>query len=161
MNYWSGKIIKTLEANQILVPTFRVLVAGGRDFTNANLLYGKLDTLLRNKIKTHKIIIVSGKAAGADKLGENYAKLRGYEVEPHPADWKNISVEGAVVRSNKYGEYNAVAGHMRNEDMAVSCNVGVLFWDGSSTGTGNMLSLLNKYNKPCRAYFYDGEPIEI
>tara|TARA_R110000851_G_scaffold55488_1_gene130165 strand:- start:4128 stop:4250 length:123 start_codon:yes stop_codon:yes gene_type:complete len=23
---------------------------------------------------------------------KDYAKLRGYEVEPHPADWKNISV---------------------------------------------------------------------
>ena len=71
---------------------FKVLIAGGRDFTNANLLYGTLDSLLRDKAQTHKIIIVSGKAAGADKLGEDYAKLRGYEVEPHPADWKNISV---------------------------------------------------------------------
>lgn len=140
---------------------FKVLIAGGRDFSNFSLLTIQLDSLLREKVKTHKIIIVSGKAAGADKLGEDYAKLRGYEIETHPADWKNILVEGAVIKSNKYGEYNAVAGHMRNEDMAISCDVGVLFWDGSSTGTGNMLSLLTKYNKPCRAYFYDGEPIEI
>ena len=139
--------------------TFKVLVAGGRDFTDFLTLKFKLDDLLINKAKEHKIIIVSGKAKGADSLGERYAKLRGYDVEEHPADWKNILVEGAVIKENKHGKYNAVAGHNRNKDMAISCDVGVIFWDTQSSGTYNMINLLEEYEKPSRVYDYNGKPI--
>ena len=137
------------------VPKFKVLIAGGRKYNDFKKLCTVLDSMLRNKVKTHKIVIVSGKADGADNLGEKYAKLRGYEVATFPADWKNTSVEGAVVRSNKYGEYNAVAGHMRNEDMADFCDVGVLFWDGVSTGTKDMLDRLNRRGKRAHVEEYN------
>lgn len=140
-------------------PTFKVLVAGGRDFNDLTVLGVKLDSLLRNKVETHNIVIVSGKAKGADTLGETYAELRGYEVEEYPADWKNICVEGAVIKENKHGKYNAVAGHMRNIDMAIACDVGVIFWDTQSSGTYNMIYLLEIYEKPMRAFDYSGKPI--
>lgn len=133
---------------------FKVVVAGGRDFKDFNLLCNKLDGLLILKAKTHKIVIVSGEAQGADKFGEDYAKLRGFKVEPHPAKWSDLTVEGAVIKTNKHGQYNAVAGHMRNEDMAISCDVGVLFWDGYSTGTADMKTRLDKHGKPCRIVEY-------
>ena len=43
---------------------------------------------------------------------------------------------------------------MRNKLMAVACDVGVLFWDGLSTGTSNMRGLLSEARKPCRLYNY-------
>lgn len=133
---------------------FKVVVAGGRDYNDFKQLTSTLDGLLRNKAKTHKIVIVSGKAKGADRLGERYAKLRGYAIEPHPADWKNLDVEGAVIKSNQYGQYNAMAGNMRNEDMAKVCDAVVAFWDGVSTGTNDMIGLAEKYKKPCRVIDY-------
>ena len=113
-----------------------------------------LDSVLREKCKSHSIVIVSGKAKGADSLGEKYAKLRGYKISAHPADWKDITREGAVIRSNKYGEYNAIAGHMRNEDMAVECDVGVVFWYGYSTSAEDMIKRLNKHKKSMRTFNY-------
>ena len=64
---------------------FRVIVAGGRDFNNYAGLAQKLDKLLANV--TDEIVIVCGMARGADRLGEQYAKERGYSVRYFPADW--------------------------------------------------------------------------
>ena len=47
----------------------RLIIAGGREFNDYELLKEKVDYLLRNK-KGETIEIVSGKARGADSLGE-------------------------------------------------------------------------------------------
>ena len=55
---------------------FRVIVAGSRDATSYKtfrLLERKLNSILEKKSITHDIIIISGTASGADKLGERYA----------------------------------------------------------------------------------------
>lgn len=57
---------------------FRVIVAGGRDFGDYQLLRKTLDNLLCNI--TEEIVVVCGQAKGADTLGEQYAKERGYAV---------------------------------------------------------------------------------
>jgi predicted Rossmann fold nucleotide-binding protein DprA/Smf involved in DNA uptake len=56
---------------------FKVIVAGGRDFSDYALLEKTLDNLLVNK---SEVEIVSGLANGADKLGVHYA--RSQEVIP-------------------------------------------------------------------------------
>ena len=53
---------------------FRVIVAGGRDFGDYQLLRKTLDNLLCNI--TEEIVVVCGQAKGADTLGEQYAKER-------------------------------------------------------------------------------------
>ena len=128
----------------------RVIIAGGRDFNDFNLLTQSMDNIMA-RAKVDKIVIVSGKAKGADALGEKYAGIRGHAVASFPADWNNIHVPGAVVKTNKYGKYNARAGHMRNEEMArytaASPTRGVLVacWNGQSTGTGNMIATAKAY----------------
>lgn len=107
-------------------PPYRVIVAGGRDFKDYNLLERKLDKLLENKKETHTIIIVSGKAEGADTLGERYAKRKGYLIQNCPADWKS---------------YGNSAGIRRNADMANMSQACVCFWDGTSHGTKAMIDL--------------------
>lgn len=62
--------------------TFRTIIAGGREFNDYNLLKNTMDKLLSN-IKDN-IIIVCGKARGADNLGERYAKEKGYEIKLLP-----------------------------------------------------------------------------
>ncbi|MGQ5176980.1 DUF2493 domain-containing protein [Bacillus halotolerans] len=106
----------------------KVIVAGGRDFNDYELLRRKLDSALRNRQK-EKIIIVSGKARGADSLGERYAREKGYEISEHPADW------------DKFGK---AAGYIRNKEMAEEADALMAFWDGKSRGTKHMIDLAKK-----------------
>ena len=50
---------------------FRVIIAGGRDFDDYQLLKATMDKLLCNI--TDEITVVCGQAKGADTLGEQYA----------------------------------------------------------------------------------------
>lgn len=111
--------------------TFFLVIAGSREFKDYKLLKETADQKL-SKVK-RKIVIVSGKARGADTLGERYAKERGYDVAEFPADWKR----------DKNGKYDRSAGHKRNRDMAKmpkTLRGGLLaFWDGASPGTRGMI----------------------
>lgn len=55
---------------------FRVIIAGGRDFDDYQLLKATMDKLLCNI--TDEITVVCGQAKGADTLGEQYAMEKGY-----------------------------------------------------------------------------------
>ena len=57
---------------------FKVIIAGGRDFNDYNLLKFKCDFYL-SKIN-EEIEIVCGGAKGADSLGERYAKEKGLSI---------------------------------------------------------------------------------
>lgn len=96
--------------------------------------------------------VVSGKANGVDALGENWAEANDIPVKGFPANWKNVRAKGAVIRSNKYGKYNAVAGILRNQRMAKYADALIAVWDGVSTGTSNMIKEMEKLGKPVFVY---------
>ena len=116
---------------------FRVIIAGGRDFDDYDLVVSTMDKLLQNI--TEPITIVCGMARGADTLGERYAISKGYEVARFPADW---------------GKFGKAAGYKRNEQMAQNADALVAFWDGSSRGTKHMIDLAHKYNLRVRVKRY-------
>lgn len=118
---------------------FRLIVAGSRDFNNYELLKQKCDCLLSRKQQTHSIIIVSGTARGADRLGERYASERGYRVERFPADWQH---DGKA------------AGFIRNARMAEVADALIAFWDGRSHGTEHMIDLARKHELQVRVVYY-------
>lgn len=120
-------------------PTYKVIIAGTRMFADYTLLCSSCDRLLSQKGLTHDIIIVSGTARGADKLGERYAKKRGYNVEMFPADWENKG---------------RAAGYIRNADMANNADALIAFWDGTSHGTAHMIDIARKKNLPVRVIRY-------
>lgn len=117
---------------------FRVIIAGGRDFNDYLLLRETMDNLLQNI--TEEIVVVCGQARGADTLGEQYAKERGYRVDYYPADWK------------RYGKR---AGYLRNEQMAQNADALVAFWDGKSRGTKLMIELAKQYGLKVRVQRYE------
>jgi hypothetical protein len=84
---------------------------------------------LSNKKTTHKIYILSGKARGADLLGERYAKENLLEVLEFPADWETFGKR---------------AGFKRNEEMANEAHALIAFWDGESHGTKHMIDIATK-----------------
>lgn len=116
---------------------FKVIVAGGRNYSDYATVERSLDRLLANK--SYSITIVSGAATGADALGERYAESRGYEIKRFPADW------------NALGK---AAGPIRNAEMARYADALVAFWDGKSRGTASMIDLAKKHGLAVRVVCY-------
>lgn len=120
-------------------PLFRVIIAGTRTFTDYTLLQRECNHLLSEKQRTHNIVVVSGTARGADTLGERYARERGFQLRRFPADW------------DKDGKK---AGMLRNYRMADNADALIVFWDGTSRGTANMINIARKKNLPVRVIQY-------
>jgi len=120
--------------------SFKVIIAGSRDFNNELLLYQTCDILLENKRKDSSIVIISGTARGADQLGEKYALSRGFQLIKKPADW------------DRYGKK---AGYLRNIEMAKMADALIAFWDGNSRGTKMMIEEANRRNLQVRVINYN------
>ena len=101
---------------------FRVIVAGSRNFNDYDYLKKWLDYYLKNK---KDIVILCGEAAGADFLGKRYALEKGFPVLSFPADWKR---------------FGRSAGIRRNREMSENADACVVFWDGLSRGSANMIA---------------------
>ena len=119
---------------------FKVIIAGSRGFSNYKLLHEQCNKFLREKRKTHNVIIISGGARGADLLGEKYAKDEGFDLEIYLADWK------------KFGK---TAGFRRNEQMAEVADALIAFWDGKSHGTKHMIDIMNEKNLQVKVVEYE------
>lgn len=105
---------------------FKLIVAGSRDFSDYQLLARKCDAVLASKEADPDVTIqiVSGGARGADKLGERYAKERGYLVKVFKPNW----------------EKGKMAGFLRNVDMAEYADALIAF-DFGTKGTGHMIKI--------------------
>lgn len=114
---------------------FKVIVAGTRTFEDYDYLCECLDEQILYITEENDIIddiqIVSGGAKGADKLGERYARERGYSLKVFPAEW------------DKFGKS---AGYRRNEQMAKYADACICFWDRQSKGTAHMITLAEKHD---------------
>ena len=118
---------------------FKVIVAGGREFSDYNMLSQKLHNILLEK-DLSQVEIVSGKAKGADSLGEKWGKINGCHIAEFPAQW------------DKYGKS---AGYKRNEEMAKYADALIAFWDGESRGTKHMIDLAKRYELKIRVIMYE------
>lgn len=75
--------------------------------------------------------VISGKAKGADHLGELWASYHNISVLEFPADWK------------KFGKS---AGYKRNVEMAENADALIALWDGKSRGTNHMINIAKNKN---------------
>jgi predicted Rossmann fold nucleotide-binding protein DprA/Smf involved in DNA uptake len=107
-------------------------IVGGRDFNN-------VDLFLETVTKFNPSAIISGGAAGADTLAEQYAKTHAIPLQVFQADWK------------KYGRQ---AGPIRNKLIVESSDEVLAFWDGSSKGTQSTIKLATKANKKVHVVSY-------
>ncbi len=116
-------------------PKKRVIVAGSRTFQNYPLLCNELD-----KIREQIDEIVCGEARGADTLGRTYAYDNDIKIKSFPADWER---------------YGKAAGFMRNNEMAQYADEAIIFWDGKSIGSKDMIDKMEKLGKEVRVIYYD------
>lgn len=113
--------------------TFKLIIAGGRDFEDYRRLRREVSILLRDYLYEIEVEIVSGMAPGADRLGAQYAREKGLKLHKFPAQWK---------------VYGKAAGMIRNNIMANFSQGLVVFWDGKSVGTKDMIERMNQRKKP-------------
>ena len=106
--------------------TARVIVCGGRDYTDRVTVARVLGVFSGNYVLVH------GSARGADDLAAQvWLEWRG-RTEPHPADWE---------------AHGKVAGFIRNEEMAkLGADVCVAFPGGR--GTEDMVRRAKNYGIP-------------
>lgn len=102
----------------------RVIIAGSRSARNY------LDCIRAVDAARFEITeVISGTAAGADRLGERYAEENGITLRKFPADW------------SKHGKS---AGYIRNQEMADNADALIALWDGESRGTKHMMDIAQK-----------------
>lgn len=77
--------------------------------------------------------LVCGMADGVDLAGKRWADHNDIKVDPYPPDYKKFGKEGAIIR---------------NQDMAEMCDAGLVFWDGRSPSSANMIANLAVRRKP-------------
>ncbi len=126
-----------------------IIIAGSRDFKDYDFME---NTLLCNQPTKSYVIqglprgevltIISGTATGADRLGEIWADKHNFEVERFPADWERFGKK---------------AGAIRNRQMAEHADLCIVFWDGQSRGTLNMIQTARDVGIPVHVYIYPKE----
>lgn len=100
----------------------RIIVCGGRHYSDAEKVYHALCTLHRRKPIT---VLVHGNAPGADTLADQWARAYGVTREPHMAAW---------VYPPRHGD---TAGPERNQRMIDSGAAGVVAFPGGA-GTADL-----------------------
>lgn len=119
--------------------TFRVIIAGGKDFNNYELLKASCLKLLVNKLQDSNVVIFSGGAIGADTLAIKFAKEMNLPFKVFEADWENKG-KGA--------------GMIRNKEMLLYADATIAFWDGKSAGTKNMIDITRMSGKIIKTIGY-------
>lgn len=74
--------------------SLRVLVTGGRDYTNRTLVFNTLSNMA-NDIK----ILAQGGARGADALAKEWAIQNGKSWITYPAYWKKHGKSAGIIRN--------------------------------------------------------------
>jgi len=101
----------------------KLIVAGSRDWPWRQYIFDALDHYTKNYPKEY-IEIVDGGALGADRCGRDWAIERGIKYKTMNADWDGLGMR---------------AGLERNTQMAEYANAAIVFWNGKSTGSADMI----------------------
>lgn len=129
---------------------FNIIIAGSRGFNYYAFMCNKLrevcfikDCLERQDVRnSFNVSIISGMAQGADTLGAIWARKHGFDVQRFPADWETFGKR---------------AGVLRNRQMAEHASMCVVFWDGQSKGTLNMIQTARDVGIPVYVFIYPKE----
>lgn len=76
----------------------RVLVCGGRDFSDCGLMFNTLDALAKVEVVD---CIIEGDARGADRIAGAWAKRRRIDLRLFPADWAQYGKAAGPIRNQK------------------------------------------------------------
>ena len=109
----------------------KLLVCGGRDYSDKAHLFSVLDGMHRRFIITE---IIDGGASGADSLASEWAIINGIKNTRFAADWK------------KHGR---AAGPIRNKEMIDTGRPEMVIAFSGGKGTANMIKQAESYGIIC------------
>jgi hypothetical protein len=128
----------------------RLIIAGSRSLTNYKLINKAIQF---TNIDINAISeVISGCAKGIDNCAILWAEYNNKKITRFPAMWKDIESDPCLIRRNKYGKYNALAGIVRNKQMGDYADALLAIWDGKSSGTKNMIEYMQSLNKIVYVY---------
>lgn len=104
----------------------KILVCGGRDFNDHQMMDEALSHINFGLIGQHKHTIIHGCAHGADRMAGQWATSHGHDVEEYPADW--------VTNGKK-------AGYIRNVNMLILGKPDIVITFPGGKGTAMMIDL--------------------
>lgn len=126
----------------------RILVTGSRSWkwSEIGVIAAALDDVVGNTPAREVVVVHGACRTGADAMADELARLRGWDVERHLADWA------------RYGRY--VAGAVRNKRMAqLGADVVLAFIRDGSTGSSGCLFEARRKNIPAVVWRHDGDRI--
>lgn len=104
---------------------FKLIIAGGRNFTDTKMLSGVIDQLVNHgELKNYAVSYM---------LGREFALAFNVKRYEFPANW------------NQHGK---AAGFIRNKQMGDFADGLLAFWDGQSRGTKQMIEYMQSLGKP-------------
>ncbi len=123
---------------------YRILVCGGRDWSNLHMTESCLDGFREQYHEKGKpIVIVQGGATGADFIAKKWAEKHDIPCEEHKADWKR---------------HGRGAGPVRNAQM-LTTGIDVVVAFPGGRGTQDTIKKAETLNirvwKPARAELYE------
>lgn len=78
----------------------RIIICGGRDFSEAKFIIKWLDEFVsESTIGTPKLVANGGCPSGADKWATYWAQIRGWPLAIFPANWKMHGKAGGPIRN--------------------------------------------------------------
>ena len=78
----------------------RILVTGSRNWTNKDAIEKNLFFEALHHPSNDQVTLVSGNCpTGADAMAERFARLSGWNVELHPADWNTHGKKAGFLRN--------------------------------------------------------------
>ena len=133
---------------------YRIIIAGGRDFTDYELLRKESLRAVREtfgKVNKEDVWIISGRARGADSLGERFAKEFDLNLKYFPADWDKYGKGAGFRRNEQMADF--AKGKDENDPTSVK-NLVIAFWDGQSRGTHHMIEIAKNKKMNIRVVRY-------
>lgn len=138
----------------------RVLVCGGRDFEDRELVFMALDyvkptLIIEGGQRTHRGEEIIG---GADYWAMKWAQERGIECRTVNAKWYDLETPPVVIKkSPKNGrEYNAAAGGIRNQRMLDEEKPDLVVGMAGGSGTRDMIERARKAGVPVKLINWQG-----
>jgi hypothetical protein len=76
----------------------KVLVCGGREFSDVDFVFSELDRL---HAQFNFMTVIEGDARGVDHIAGEWARARGLDLVEYPADWANEGRHAALIRNER------------------------------------------------------------
>jgi hypothetical protein len=115
------------------------IIAGSRTITDYNDV---ANAILESGFSITEVI--SGGAKGADRHGEEWARIRGIKITRMVPDWNRLGRSAGVQRNRDMAQYAVRQANLDQSQAGL-----ILVWDGQSKGSASMWATAQYFQLVC------------